>query len=123
MSSFPLFENADARAEWFVCVRLCIQRKWQNGMDHNRIYIDPEHVTPGWNEWCNECNINDGSKRCCDLQVEAEQKGLTDCLLGECGLWEWGNSFPMYLIPGWYGDFNDEKRRLEHGKDYCCPNK
>ena len=108
-----------SKIDWFRCTRLCMQERWfeavQNIESGSGLSQNSE-----WKKFCKKCKLNSPSLSCCQKQVDAEQGQLSQCMNDECGEWEWGNTFPINVIPGFEGDFNDLETRIEFGYQKCC---
>jgi len=109
------------KLDWFHCTRNCLSERWEDAMD-NQENGTPLNEGSAWDDWCDECEANEGSQSCCEKQVEGEQGELEDCMQ-KCGKWKWGNTLPINLIPNWPedADFNDLDDRVDFGKKRCCP--
>jgi hypothetical protein len=115
------FYDNDAKYKWFECTRNCMSKRWEEAMNNQE---NGDQLPDGnaWDDWCDECEANEGSQSCCEKQVEAEQNELENCMK-ECGSWKWGNTFPINWIEDWpaAADFNDLQDRIDFGKKECCP--
>ena len=116
-------ETTKKKIEWFYCTRNCISSKWEAAFNKWEGHSDDRklhaELTPAWDSFCKECEGKKVSEqKCCELQVQAEQKGLQDCM-DSCGKWQWGaNEFPMNFVP--VSDFNNLDQRVNYGIKYCC---
>ena len=119
---FKAYDSAAAdKSKWFKCTRTCMQKRWfeavQNQEDESDLLQGSE-----WGDWCKNCSINSDSLDCCEQQVEAEQSELQNCMKS-CGNWNYGDSFPIGMIPGFEGDFNVLKDRITFANRKCCNSK
>jgi RHS repeat-associated protein len=114
---YDLGDDLQGKVDWFRCTRMCLSDEWKKGYTQKQLVLP--QTGDYWPLCWRPCDLNSGNVGCCELQVFAEQAELQNCMT-KCGPWKWGNSFPINVIPGWSGDFNDFDLRNIYGVKTCC---